>query len=375
MSTDDVIIGGRYRLNARLGSGAFGVVWQADDAATGRTVAVKVLRAEHLAKERVRDRMLREAQILIELQHPNIARALDVVEHDGGLAIVLELIRGETLFDAVERRSRSGDPWSAREIEALAGELARGIGFAHERGIIHRDLQPHNIMLAPHVVILDFGLARFLEPGEEDQATTLGRVLGTPLYMPPEQADGRGSEPRSDLFALATILFEVATLRRAWAVDERGQPPPFHEKIDRAAKIANAPGSIVTRIAMRPERLDVRAFRSDLPAVLTSWILAASAVRPADRPSDVSSLLSGSGDEEDDDGDESTADLEAPVPRKTVVVPAPASDRWLVATSIGLALGALLVAWRLFNRESAAELPVLPIVVTSTIVATTSIAR
>ena len=138
-----------------------------------------------------------------------------------------------------------------------------------------------------------------------------------------------------------------------------------------------APGSIVTRIATRPERLDVRAYRSDLPPTLARWILAASAAQPADRPVDVTGLLSGSPDEED--GADSTADLDGP---PTVEEPAPPraragddSDRWLVVTSIGLALVALLVAWRLFSRENAAELPVAPIVVTSSIAATSSVGR
>jgi serine/threonine protein kinase/formylglycine-generating enzyme required for sulfatase activity len=283
---EDVRVAERYALEGPLGRGAYGVVWAAVDTHTGQRVAIKHLLREHLRSERAQRRLAREAEILRALRHPNIAAAYDVVPHEDGLALVLELIEGHTLRDELLRRAHQGDRPSARSVAALAAAMAQGLGYAHAHGVVHRDLKPANVMITPdaRVIILDFGLASFLEPADDEARTTLGRVMGTPMYMPPEQAAGERADDRSDGFALACMLFEAATLEYAWLRDARGQRLPMATEVSGELRAYNAPGLIAARIATEPRRLDLDALRPDLPAPLRQWIAGASAVDPAARP-------------------------------------------------------------------------------------------
>jgi formylglycine-generating enzyme required for sulfatase activity/tRNA A-37 threonylcarbamoyl transferase component Bud32 len=283
---EDVRVAERYALEGPLGRGAYGVVWAAVDTHTGQRVAIKHLLREHLTSERARRRLAREAEILRALRHPNIAAAYDVVPHEEGLALVLELIEGHTLRDELLRRAHQGDRPSARSVAALAAAMAQGLGYAHAHGVVHRDLKPANVMITPdaRVIILDFGLASFLEPADDEARTTLGRVMGTPMYMPPEQAAGERADDRSDGFALACMLFEAATLEYAWLRDAHGQRLPMTVEVSGELRTYNAPGLIAARIATEPRRLDLDQLRPDLPAPLRQWIAGASAVDPAARP-------------------------------------------------------------------------------------------
>ncbi len=213
----DQFLGGRYRLVRQLGEGGMGQVWEAQDETLGRPVAVKVI--SQLAGggsrgDEVRARFLREARITARLQHQNIVTIHDLGESgtEGNRApfLVMELVRGEGL-DAKLRRGAVTLPdaarWGAQICEALAD--------AHDAGIMHRDIKPSNILIMPSgtVKVLDFGIARAADPyATSDRLTQTGFIVGTPPYMAPEQARGF-PEPRSDLYALGCLIFELITGR------------------------------------------------------------------------------------------------------------------------------------------------------------------
>ncbi|MCO5997615.1 serine/threonine-protein kinase [Actinoallomurus rhizosphaericola] len=214
---EDQILGGRYRLVRQLGEGGMGQVWEAQDETLGRNVAVKVislLAGGGSRGDEARARFLREARITAQLQHPNIVTIHDLGETGAGNErvpfLVMELLRGEGL-DAMLRRGAVALPdaaqWGAQIGDALAD--------AHNAGIMHRDIKPSNILVTPsgNVKVLDFGIARAADPyATADRITQTGFIVGTPPYMAPEQARGF-PEPRSDLYALGCLLFELITGR------------------------------------------------------------------------------------------------------------------------------------------------------------------
>jgi serine/threonine protein kinase len=181
---------GRFQVLDQVGLGAFGTVYKARDPQLDREVALKVPRAGNLASAADRDRFLREGRNLAQLRHPAIVPVHEVGEHDGVPFLVSDFVRGVTLADWLTARRPT-----PREAAELIATVADALQYAHERGVVHRDVRPSNIMLGengtPHV--MDFGLAK-REAGEITM-TLDGQVLGTPAYMSPEQARG-GSQPR-----------------------------------------------------------------------------------------------------------------------------------------------------------------------------------
>ena len=207
-----------YRILEKLGAGGMGEVYRARDEKLGRDVAVKVLPAGLLGHEQARDRFRKEAVALSRVSHPHIATLLDFDTTDGVDFLVMELVEGKTLLEAV----REG-PLSEKEVVRLGSQLARGLATAHEHGVIHRDLKPGNLALTPDglLKILDFGLARLerlVEPaaGEKTASTdtAVGHVVGTPAYMAPEQLRGKGVDGRTDVYGAGACLYELATGRR-----------------------------------------------------------------------------------------------------------------------------------------------------------------
>lgn len=200
---------GPYTILTPLGVGGMGVVYRARDERLGRDVAIKVVRPGLLADEAARRRFRREALALGKLNHPNIAAVYDVGVHEGSDYLVMEYVPGHTLRERLE-----AGPLSPKEVVSLAGEIATALEEAHEQGVVHRDLKPANVMVTPkgHAKILDFGLAKLLAPaGAEDVTQPFGEtagVVGTPLYMSPEQAEGRAVDPRTDLWSLGVVLYE-----------------------------------------------------------------------------------------------------------------------------------------------------------------------
>ena len=209
---------GPYEISAQIGAGGMGEVYRAIDTNLARHVAIKVL-PEAVAADRDRlARFDREARTLAALNHPNIAAIYGLERSGGTTALVMELVEGLTLADRI---AQGAIP--VAEALPIARQIAAALEAAHEQGIIHRDLKPANIKLRPDgtVKVLDFGLAKQTTPGPDDvirslthSVTDVGRVVGTPAYMAPEQARGERVDKRTDIWAFGCVLFEMLTGRR-----------------------------------------------------------------------------------------------------------------------------------------------------------------
>ncbi|WP_234436174.1 serine/threonine-protein kinase [Streptomyces sp. NRRL S-813] len=214
---EDQLLGGRYRLVRQLGEGGMGEVWEARDETLDRQVAVKVislLAGGGSRGDEARARFLREARITARLQHAHVVTVHDLGESstERGMApfLVMELVRGEGL----DAKIREGSVDLA-EAARWGAQICDALGDAHAHGIMHRDIKPSNILVTPAgtVKVLDFGVARAADPyATADRLTQTGFIVGTPPYMAPEQARGY-PEPRSDLYALGCLLFELVTGR------------------------------------------------------------------------------------------------------------------------------------------------------------------
>lgn len=209
---------GRYRLKSKLGQGGMGDVYLALDTTLEREVALKVLKPE-LAPDRDRlNRFVQEAKIASALNHPNVATIYEIGEAGGSWFIAMEYVEGQPL----SARAASG-PMTAAEIVSVGIQVADALDAAHARGIIHRDIKPANLILGPRgfVKVLDFGLAKMSSSppttAETQVVTSEGIVMGTVQYMSPEQALGKDLDPRTDLFSLGALLYEMATGRPPFA--------------------------------------------------------------------------------------------------------------------------------------------------------------
>ncbi|MDA0282597.1 MAG: protein kinase [Planctomycetota bacterium] len=213
-----------YKVIREIGAGGMGIVYEAQDVRLRRSVAVKFLPDSCARDERARGRFEREAQTASALDHPGICRIFDIGEHDGQPFIVMELLTGTTLKQAIGTK-----PLNLSTLYSVAIDIADALHAAHSIGIIHRDIKSANVFVDTrgHARILDFGLAKLvrdsqLEQGDwhtptveydDDAHTATGTVLGTMKYMSPEQARGEDVDLRSDLFSLGVLLFEMATGR------------------------------------------------------------------------------------------------------------------------------------------------------------------
>ncbi|HUG78496.1 MAG TPA: serine/threonine-protein kinase [Burkholderiales bacterium] len=210
---------GRYKILGELGRGAMGIVYRARDPALDRVVALKtiILSDEADGRAEYHKRFFLEAKAAGKLTHPNIVTTYDFGEHDGLAYLAMELLEGTDLRERLQQGAMS--PIEALEI---AQQVAEGLGFAHERGIVHRDIKPGNIMLLDRgqAKIMDFGLARMRAA---DHKTSTGMVLGTPKYMSPEQVAGQPVDHRSDLFSLGVVLYEMLTGVRLFAGEDTPQ--------------------------------------------------------------------------------------------------------------------------------------------------------
>ncbi len=217
---------GPYEILSLLGAGGMGEVYRAKDSRLGREVAVKVLPARFAADAEARERFEREARTIARISHPNICAIFDVGSHEGTGFLVMELLEGESLADRLAK-----GPLGLSQILRIGRDICAALAAAHRKEIVHRDLKPANVMLTSSgVKLLDFGLAKLrerVEAGEVSQlqtreASTLtgaGTVVGTLAYMAPEQLEGKPADARTDLFALGTVLFEMATGKRPFSGD------------------------------------------------------------------------------------------------------------------------------------------------------------
>jgi eukaryotic-like serine/threonine-protein kinase len=201
------IVDGRYVLGESLGSGGMGEVYLAHDEVLDRDVALKVLRSHYAGDEEFAARFRREARSAASLSHPNIVQVYDRGETgDGTSYIAMEYVPGGTLKEQIERRGPFGD----RETAAVGAQIADALGAAHERGVIHRDIKPQNVLVTDSgdLKVTDFGLARAASAATSSAS---GTIFGTAGYISPEQALGEPVGPRSDLYSLGVILYEMLT--------------------------------------------------------------------------------------------------------------------------------------------------------------------
>lgn len=215
---------GGYRLTRRLGSGGMGEVYEAHHAALGRTVAIKVLAP---GEPGLTQRFLNEARVHAQLQHPNVVTLYDFLDFGGRPCIVMELVRGETLDDRIQRLGAL--PLS--EAVFVLQALTHAIAHVHDKGIVHRDVKAANVKITPdgEVKLLDFGIAR---AHALPRMTVEGRFVGTLQYSSPEQLRGEAVDARCDLWALGVLLYEMVTARMPF---EATSMPELLEKIQKAS--------------------------------------------------------------------------------------------------------------------------------------------
>jgi eukaryotic-like serine/threonine-protein kinase len=203
---------GRYVVEDKLGAGAMGSVFRGRDTNAGGEVAIKVLHEQHVENATMRERFRREARAASRLSHENVIAVLDVGEMGGMQLMVMELARGPTLRELMK------GPLPRERVIALVGPILDGLAHAHAAGLIHRDLKPDNIIVetaddgTPRPRIVDFGIAILRDPDETvvgGKLTASGVIIGTPLYMSPEQAKGETFDHRVDLFALGVTVYEM----------------------------------------------------------------------------------------------------------------------------------------------------------------------
>ncbi|HEX4362973.1 MAG TPA: protein kinase, partial [Solirubrobacteraceae bacterium] len=204
------LLSNRYRLDEQIGMGGMSTVYRAFDTVLERRVAIKLMHREIAGDSDQLERFRREARAVAQLNHPHIVGVIDAGEEGDPDSptpyIVFEYVEGETLKDRIRRNSRL----SIAESVAYAIEIARALGIAHERQIVHRDVKPQNVLIDEEgaAKVTDFGIARTLH---QEGLTAEGRVLGTTDYVSPEQALGHPVSGQSDLYSLGIVLFEMLT--------------------------------------------------------------------------------------------------------------------------------------------------------------------
>lgn len=199
-------VAGRYTLKEELGRGANGVVYRAKDEVLGRDIALKELPVLLSNDEFVAPRFRQEARALARLNHPNIVQVYDFIEHQGHMWMAIELVEGGNLASYLIDKPYLAVPEACR----LGASIAEAVAFAHERGVVHRDLKPLNILLTDEISpkVTDFGLAKLTEGGVD---TLEGTVMGSPHYMSPEQAEGNSISHSTDIYSLGAILYRMLT--------------------------------------------------------------------------------------------------------------------------------------------------------------------
>lgn len=272
----------QYEILSELGRGGMGVVYRARDTELGRDVALKSPFLSEGDRESVRRRFLKEARAAARLSHPNVVQLFEVFVEEDRPWLVMQLVPGEDLRD----RLRDGKPLPVDRVLRLGEELCAALHAAHAEGILHRDISPKNVLLSvdERAMLTDFGLARFTAPadtGSDGETVSLptaeGALVGTPQYMAPEQCMGRAVDERTDLYALAAVLYHACTGRSPYeempfpavleAIVHREPPPPMRlnyelpEELERIIRKAMAKSPDERYQSVKELQIDVRTLR------------------------------------------------------------------------------------------------------------------
>jgi len=264
----------RYRLLEVIGDGGMGRVYRAEQLATGKAVALKLLHPEFVGVDQVVKRFEREATVMTQLSHPHIVNVIELGEWNGRLFLAMELLAGKTLAELIGDGAKGGRRQTIKWTLAIMRPMLDALEYAHERGVVHRDLKPENIMVAPGgllsretIKLLDFGIAKLGDRAERPASpklTSHGLVIGTPAYMSPEQAAGLEVDVRSDIYSCGVILYQMLTGRR-----------PFESETGIEV--------VLMHINDQPKSLSEVTGGAWMPDAMENVVLRAMAKRPSDR--------------------------------------------------------------------------------------------
>jgi serine/threonine protein kinase len=334
------LIAGRYELRELAGSGGMSSVYRAHDRLLERLVAIKVLHEQYSKDPEYVERFRREAQAIARLSHPNIVTVIDRGEHEGRQYIVFEHVPGDNLKEAVQRLG----PLPVGRALALAHQAARGLAYAHQHGVVHRDVKPHNVLIDAEGIakVTDFGIARSVE--REDGITQTGTVLGTSDYLAPEQAAGQRVDACSDQYSLGALLYELLA----------GDVP--------------YPAPNVVMAAMRHMNDPVPSVRSARPEIsprVDAVVRRAMAKRPEDRYPTTDALIGAleacifeeQQEEAADDGQTVIFQRPSSVSARRRPGPRRPGVRWLIV-ALGLVLVAAAVSIGVLSTRDSISLPI-----------------
>lgn len=307
---------GRYEIISELGKGAMGVVYKAHDPSIDRTVALKALRQDYAVDEYFVQRFFKEAVAIGRLSHPGIVTVYDVGRAENTIYIAMEFLSGKPL-DEVIKEGRM----SLEGVVDLGAQVAEALDYAQGKGVVHRDIKPANIILSDDgkTKLTDFGIAH-IEDVSATLQTQAGEILGTPVYMSPEQVLGKTPDGRSDLYSLGVILYELVTGRR-----------PFTGK--NMAMIFNA---VTQEVPPRPETVDVR-----IPTALSDIIMKCLEKSPEKRFQTGKALA------------EALGAFKAPPPiveKSRSTPPTLGKSRRAIVISLGAFVILSVVAWAIWHR-------------------------
>src|SRR5687768_12007274 len=265
------VLSAHYELDNEIGRGGMGVVYRARDKRLKRHIAIKVLPPELAFQSAIRTRFLREAETAASLSHPHIVPIYTVDELEGLVFFVMAYVSGDNLA----KRLHETGVLNVEDVRRITREVGDALAYAHERGVVHRDIKPDNILLdaaTGRTMVTDFGIARAASGGDAGRLTATGMAIGTPAYMSPEQAAGdREIDGRSDLYSLGVVAYQMLV----------GEPP----------FVANStPAMLVKHISERPTPVTQR--RSDIPQDLARAVMVLLEKDPAMRFPSASSLVS-----------------------------------------------------------------------------------
>ena len=309
-----------YRIVRRLGEGGMGAVYLAEETALGRNVAIKVISERVARNAEMRARFLREARLLATVEHPNVVRVYTFGMTDDRAYLVMEYIEGETLSDRIRRTGQM----KVDDALDIVREIVGALDAAWEKRVIHRDIKPSNILFdrRGQLKVADFGLAKGIEASDKDSSLTqTGYLLGSPHYVAPEQAQGRDSDFRADIYSLGVMLYEMLTARK-----------PFD---------ATTPFAVVAMHLSEPMP-QIRALRPDVSEPVVELLQWMTAKDPASRPQSYAELRKALGDEAEPT---MRATLRARVPQRRR-----GNAPGLIA-AIVLVVAALVGTWALVRRH------------------------